>query len=79
LRSNREENPPKTIQRRLDFEGGQQVQREKMTLEIVQAQTGESYLTELSNRFQGLRRSNKRCKSRRFLRGVYLPWRIQLI
>jgi hypothetical protein len=36
--SSREEQPPRTIQRRLDFRGGQQVQREQMAPEIVQTQ-----------------------------------------
>jgi hypothetical protein len=41
--SSREEQPPRTIQRRLDFRGGQQVQREQMALEIVQTQRESSF------------------------------------
>jgi hypothetical protein len=43
LGSSREEQPPRTIHRTLDFRGGQCVQREKMAPEIAQTQRGSGF------------------------------------
>jgi hypothetical protein len=43
LGSSREKQPPKTVHRRSDFRGSQQVQREQMALEIVQTQRESSF------------------------------------